>query len=202
MSIIASALASTLALTAAFAGQVRAGSIAYADPAGDATALGNLQSPRTSDAELDLLQVAWATTTDELVVTTRLTATGVPPASNGWAIAHYFTYEDIAFELLGQEVGTPSDLAFGDGVYLRPAEDTSVEFACVCRMVVRPESKSVEIRMELNSLGTAARTVDPRNQKPSAGSTLDELSTTSYRVAGFLLVSDRAAAPESSRLTV
>ena len=181
----------------------RAGSLSYADPPGDATAVAGNDVPRSSDPELDLLSAAWSTTSDELVITTSLTSLGAPVASDGWAIAHYFDYEDIAFEVLVQDVGTVTNTAIGpDGVYLRRAGDSSTEYPCVCRFSSTAEPPSMTVRVELHSLGSAAKFIDPRLPRPSAGSRLTELSTVSYRVAGFLLAADEAFSPEGAVLTV
>ena len=181
----------------------RAGSVSYADPPGDATAIAGLNTSRPSDSELDLLDVSWETTADELVVTTSLATLAEPVASDGWAIAHYFDYEDIRFELLIQDVGTVTATAIGsDGVYLRVAGDSRFEYPCVCRFTTKPDESRVTVTAELHSIGSAARAVDLRNSRPSAGSTFDRLQTTSYRVAGVLLAADEAFAPEESNLVV
>lgn len=181
----------------------RAGAVSYPDPAGDATAVGNAQPPRPSDPELDLLHVYWSTTSEELVVTTSLAALGGPVASDGWAVAHYLDYEGIAFEVLIQDVGQATATAFGpDGVYLRLAGDPLTEFGCVCRFTASPAQSTVTVRVELHSLGSAAKWVDPSLRRPAPGSQFTELQTTSYRVAGVLLASDRAAAPEGATLVV
>lgn len=189
-------------LLVASAAPARAGSLSYSDLRDDATRVADLDPPRSSDPELDLLEVNWRTTADELVVTTTLAAAGPPPAANGWALGQYFTYNDIAFELLAQDVGSPSDQAFGDGVYLRVEGDSSTEYPCVCRFIVRPERRQVEVRAELHSIGSAARTMQPRAPRPSVGSKFSALATVSYRVAGFLLAADDAAAPAEATLTV
>lgn len=181
----------------------RAGAVSYADPAGDATGVGETNPPRSSDAELDLLNVSWSTTADELVVTTSLTAMGTPLASDGWAIAHYLDYEGISFEVLIQDVGTATSTAIGtDGVYLRVAGDPSTEYPCVCGFSTDVEQARVTVRVELHSLGSAAKFIDPSLPRPSAGSQLSHLHTISYRVAGFLLAADEAVAPEGTILVV
>lgn len=185
------------------AAPAQAGSLSYTDPAGDATAVGNANPPRPSDPELDLRKVSWATTADEVVITTSLTALGSPTASDGWAIGHYFTYEDLRFEILVQDVGTATTTLIGpDGVYLRPAGDSTVEYPCVCRFILHPDRKAVTARVELHSIGSAAKTVDPRLPRPRPGSEFTKLHTTSYRVAGFLLAADRATAPEDAVLKI
>lgn len=181
----------------------RAGDASYSDPAGDATAVDDQHPPRSSDPELDLLNASWSTTADELVITTSLTAMGAPVASDGWAVAHYFDYEGIRFEVLIQDVGTATSTAIGpDGVYLRLAGDNSTEYPCVCGFSADAERARVTVRVELHSLGTAVRFIDPRIPRPTAGSRFTDLHTISYRVAGFLLAADRAAAPEGTSLVV
>lgn len=180
----------------------RAGSLSYADAAGDATAIGDTDLPRPSDPELDLLDVSWATTPDELVVNTTLSALGEPVASNGWAIAHYFDYEDISFEIVVQDNGVPSSAAFPDGIYLRVAGDSTTEYPCVCRYTLHSDKAQVTTMVELHSIGSAVRALDPRTPRPMAGSTFSALNTTSYRVAGFLLAADRAAAADGVTLVV
>ena len=181
----------------------RAGTLSYADPAGDATAVGESDLPRSSDPELDLLDASWSTTSDELVVTASLTAMGDPLASDGWAIAHYFVYEGINFEVLIQDVGTATSTAIGpDGVYLRVAGDSSTEYPCVCRFTPNPDKASVTVRVELHSIVSAVRAIDPSLPRLAAGSQLTDLLTTSYRVAGFLLAADKAFAPEGAILVV
>lgn len=181
----------------------RAGGASYADPAGDATAVDDQHPPRSSDPELDLLNASWSTTADELVVTTSLTALGSPVASDGWAVAHYFDYEGIRFEVLIQDVGTLTSTAIGpDGVYLRIAGDNSTEYPCVCGFSTDANQARVTVRVELHSLGSAVRFIDPSLPRPRAGSRFTGLSTTSYRVAGFLLAADKAVAPEGTSLVV
>lgn len=177
--------------------------MAYADPADDATAVGGNELPRSSDPELDLLRATWSTTADELVVTTVLTALGEPVASDGWAVAHYLEYEGIPFEVLVQDVGTATSTAIGpDGVYLRVAGDSSTEYPCVCRLSADVERATMTVRVELHSLGSAAKFVDPRLPRPSPGSRFTELHSISYRVAGFLLAADKAFAPEGAAVVV
>ena len=198
-------LALTFLVAVAFlsAAPARAGSVSYADPAGDATAVDDHHPPRSSDPELDLLTASWSTTADELVITTSLTAMGAPVASDGWAIAHYLDYQDIDFEVLVQDVGLATNTAIGpDGVYLRRAGDSSTEYPCVCRFNSDPDRATMTVRVELHSLGSAAKFVDPRLPRPSAGSRFTELRTVSYRVAGFLLAADEAIAPEGASLVV
>ena len=181
----------------------RAGALSYADPAGDATAVATTDVPRSSDAELDLLNTAWSTEPDELVITSTLTAVGEPVASDGWAVGQYFDYEGIRFEVLIQDVGTATNTAIGpDGVYLRVAGDSSTEYPCVCRFSADPDRARVTVRVELHSIVSAVRSIDPRLPRPVAGAQFTELHTTSYRVAGFLLAADEAAAPEGTSLVV
>lgn len=181
----------------------RAGALSYNDPAGDATAIDDLKPPRSSDPELDLLEVSWSTTSDELVISTSLAKVGQPVASDGWAIAHYFDYEDIVFEVLIQDVGVATSSAIGpDGVYLRRAGDSTTEYPCVCRFSADPGRATVTVRVELHSIGSAAKVIDPRLRRPSPGSRFTDLRTTSYRVAGFLLAADHAAPKEGTVLTV
>ncbi len=181
----------------------RAGTLSYADPAGDATAVAGNDVPRSSDAELDLLKASWSTTSDELVVTASLTAMGAPLASDGWAVAHYFDYEAIRFEVLIQDVGMATSTAIGpDGVYLRVAGDSSTEYPCVCGFNTNPDQATVTVRVELHSIGSAVRAIDPRLPRPAAGSQFTDLHTISYRVAGFLLAADEAFAPEGTFLVV
>ncbi|MBW3537558.1 MAG: hypothetical protein KY395_07305 [Actinobacteria bacterium] len=188
-----------LVAAAALATPVKAGSLTYTDPGGDATAVDNYDPPRPSDPELDILEVAWSTTAEELVITTTLETIGEPIASNGWAVAHYLDYEGIRFEILVQDVGTPSDAVFGDGVYLRRAGDSSTEYPCVCRTFSEPETAQVHVFVELHSLGSAARFVDPRIRRPGPGAIFSDLETVSYRILGALFASDRAEpAPDTN----
>ena len=180
----------------------RAGSLTYADNAGDATAVRDTNLPRPSDPELDILEVAWSTTADDLIITTELESIGEPVGSNGWAVAQYLDYEGIRFEILVQDVSTPSDQVFGDGVYLRVAGDSSTEYPCVCRTYSEPATAKVTVHVELHSLGTAARIIDPRLPRPRAGATFSDLETVSYRMAGFLLSADRAAPPPETTFVV
>lgn len=191
-----------LLLVAAGAAPTRAGALSYLDPAGDATALGDVSPPRPSDPELDLLDVSWSTTSDDLVVDSTLAAIGEPIGSNGWAIAQFFHYEGIDFEVLAQDVGAPTSSVFGDGVYLRVAGDSTTEYPCVCRFIVRPDSPRVTVTVELHSIGSAVKVVDPTTPRPAVGAQFSDLRTTSYRVTGVLLAADRAAAPEGETLTV
>ena len=197
--LLAAGLVGALALSTLPA---QAGPLAYPDPAGDATAVDDANPPRPSDPELDLLDVSWSTTSDELVVSTTLGAIGEPVASNGWAVAHYFTYEDIRFELLVQDVGTPSSAVFSDGVYLRVAGDSSTEYPCVCRFNVEPGAARVRVHIELHSLGSAVRFIDPSTPRPGAGSTFTSLETISSRVVGFLFAADHAAPPPETIFVV
>ncbi len=164
----------------------RASGVQYADPADDARDVHNLElDARSSDPELDLLEVRWASTAEELVITTKLKAVGEPVASNGWALSHFFEYGAMEFELLGQEMGTPSERAFPDGVYLRGRYDSSVEYACVCRMTIDRAKTEVTVRIELNSIGSAVRTQDPRAKRPGPGSVIEVVSSRSFRAAGI-----------------
>ncbi|HUR50282.1 MAG TPA: hypothetical protein VMY88_12245 [Acidimicrobiales bacterium] len=181
----------------------RAGTLSYADPADDATAVAETQAPRPSDPELDLLDVSWSTSADELVVTTSLTALGDPAASDGWAIGHYFTYEDLRFEVLVQSSGAATSTVFGpSGVYLRPAGDSTTEYPCVCRFTAHPDRPAVTAHIELHSIVSAVRASDPSLPRPAAGSHFTELETTSYRILGVLLSADHAIAPEGASLVV
>lgn len=67
----------------------RASSLSYSDQPGDATAIGDTDLPRPSDPQLDLLEISWSTTADELAIDTRVGELDEPVASNGWAVAHY-----------------------------------------------------------------------------------------------------------------
>ena len=198
--IVAVALAGLVATT--LGAPARAGSLTYADHAGDATQVRDNDLPRPSDPELDLLEVDWSTTADELIITTSLGAIGEPVASNGWAVAHYLDYEGIRFEILVQDSGTPTDALFGDGVYLRVAGDSRTEYPCVCRTYSEADTARVTVHVELHSLGTAVRFIDPRIPRPRAGSTFTELETVSYRTVGFLLSADGAAPPPDTTFVV
>ena len=181
----------------------RAGAVSYSDPEGDATGVYSLAPPRPSDPELDLRAVTWSTTADELIVTTSLTALGEPLASDGWAVTHYLEYAGIQFEVLIQDVGTATSTIFGpDGVYLRPANDSSTEYPCVCGFTLDAKQAKVTLRVELHSIGSAARYVDPRAPRPTAGAKFTDLRTTSFRVAGALLAADHAAPPDGATLRV
>ena len=196
-------LALAAVVSALLATPANAGALSYADPADDATTVADADLPRPSDPELDLRDVSWTTTAEELVITTSLSALGAPVASDGWALGHYFEYEGIHFELLVQDVGAATNALFGpDGVYLRPAGDSSSEFPCVCRFTLDTDHGTVTARAELHSIGSAAKSVDPRLPRPAPGAHFAELRTISYRVAGALLAADRAAAPEGAILAV
>lgn len=181
----------------------RASTLSYSDPAGDATAIASTNPSRPSDPQLDLLNVSWSTTADELIVATSLTALGEPLASDGWAVAHYLEYAGIQFEVLIQDVGAATNTVFGpDGVYLRPAGDSTTEYSCVCGFTLDAKQAKVTVRVELHSIGSAARTVDPRTPRPAAGAEFTDLRTTSFRVAGALWASDHAAPAEDATLRV
>lgn len=197
------ALAVAGLLMAGLALPVRAGGVEYSDPAGDARDVHNLEVPsRPSDEELDLLSVRWSGSSDELVVSTRLATIGEPSASNGWAVSHYFEYSGMDFELLGQSMGVPSEQVFPDGVYLRDRYDPNIEYPCVCRMVVDDQRAEVTVRIELHSIGSAARTSNPRAARPGPGAVIEVAGTTSFRAAAFLLAADRAFPSRSRSLTL
>ena len=197
------ALGLSLALLALPARPAVAGGVQYTDVAGDARDVYNVKlDARPSDPELDLRAVAWATSADELTVTTTLTAVGDPVASNGWAVSHYFDYAGFDFELLVQNSGTPSDQVFTDGVYLRNEGDSTIEYPCVCRMVVDPAKRQVTVRIELHSIGSAARAIDPRAKRPGPGSVFEISGTTTFRMAGFLLAADKAFPSRARSLTL
>ena len=181
----------------------RAAGLSYQDAAGDATELFEVQTPRPSDPELDVLQVDWSTSAEALTIVTRFTELGEPVASNGSAYIQSFVYEGVRYEFLQQVSGSPTSQVFPSGLYFRPTDDPTTEFGCAsCSARFDFTAKTLTITAGLKSMAAAFREYQPEAPKFGAGSILEAPITTTQRFLGLLLTADHASPPAGTRLVV
>lgn len=91
-----------------------------------------------------------------------------------------------------QDIGRPSDAVFSDGVYLPAAAESTTDYPCSCRSHLQPDRSSVMVHVDLRSLGSAARAIDPTGPRLARGAEFTDLESVHYRMAGFLLAADHA----------
>ena len=180
----------------------RAGGLAYEDSAGDATEIFEVDTPRPSDPELDVLHVDWSTSVDTLTIVTRLTELGEPIASNGSAYIQSFVYEGERYEFLQQVSGSPSNQVFPAGLYFRPTDDPVREFSCSCSARFDFTGKTLTITASLKSMAAAFREYQPDAPRFGPGSVIEAPITTTQRFLGLLFTADHAQPPAGTRLVV
>lgn len=200
------ALVAAVAVGLLLAGQpVRAGELVVPDPAGDATGLSDevRSSPRPSDAELDILEVKYASTPTELRIDMKVAKVGVPQGSQGFTYRVRFGHGGADWEFLYQVLDVPG---FNQPYFtLRPgsAEGSQDSIGCKCSGKINGKTATLEIRAEIASLSRAIRAYAPDSPPIQAGTKLENLTNVTDRLTGFLLLpADWAEPADGASFTV
>ena len=194
-----------MAMTAGTVLPARASTLAWEDPAGDATAIGFEQvpggetSPRPSDPELDIRTVGFALQGDSIVATTKMEAGGFPKASGGSVWRFYFSHkQDQYFFQALAATAEYSQVFLSTPRFYRVTPDdpdptsNGEELRCDCKMAVNVDQGTVQFTIKVSSVAK------PLKVAPGAVE-LSKLELRTYRRAQWYLLSDIARAPESSK---
>ena len=173
----------------------------WEDPAGDANAfsidrLAVESTPRPSDPELDIRQVAFTLEGDSIVATTSMEAGGFASASGGSVWRFHFGHKDDQYFFQAQ-AGTPEYSQVFTSVprFYRVTPDdpdptsNGEELRCDCKMTLDLAKGNVRFAIKTASVAKTLRT-------PLGSLELKELEMKSYRRLQWYLLADVAPAPE------
>ena len=173
-------------------GPARAGELAVADPAGDATGLDLLgmpeaqSTPRPSDAELDILGLTWRSDAKDIKIDLKLDKIGHPVGSIGYTYRVNFTHAGHDYHFLHQVLGPPESqnvsFAFREG---------STVIECRCSGKIDGKTATLQVTAEIGSLGRALKANGGESLGP--GTKLTGISASTDRIVGFLMAVDVAA---------
>lgn len=176
----------------------RAGELSVDDPAGDATGVDLLgtpeaqSTPRPSDAELDILNMAWRSDAKDLKIDLKLAEIGHPIGSVGYSYRLNFTHAEIDYHFLYQVLGPPD--AQSVSFVFRDADGNVIE--CRCSGKVDGKTATLQVTAEIASLGRALKTNSGTALGP--GTKLTNITGTTDRILGFLVAVDTASAPPAT----
>ena len=187
-------LASTLALglgLLALPSPVVAGPVSWSDEAGDANGFDPLpppaptvagSSPRPSDEGLDLLAASVASDGQALVFTAQTAVDAIPPGASGTTMRFLFTYDDIAYQLIGQRTAPDFTTVITSGLFFRAREPSSPELACrECTIRYEAKTATVQVRVLVSSLASGVRAHSASSPKLAPGATFTNLAVLAQR---------------------
>ncbi len=188
-------LVATLAMVSG--SPARAGDLSVPDPAGDATGfdlLGTPQAqstPRPSDAELDILGMAWKSDAKELKIDLKLAKVGHPVGSVGYSYRLNFTHADHDYHFLYQVLGPP-----GSQTVTFVFREGSTRIECRCSGKVDGKTATLHVTAEIGSLGRALKASSGTAFGP--GTKLTGVFGTTDRIVGFLVAVDVVTPPNAT----
>lgn len=168
-----------------------AGSLKWADAAGDATGVDPLpppadgvitSSPRPQDEGLDLLGASVTSDGQSVVFTAKTASDAIPPGASGTTVRFLFSYGGVRYQFIAQRTSAEFSAAISSGVFLRSREPSSPELPCrECTVKYEPKTASVVVSAQLASLASAIRTHSPGSKKLGPGSVLTDLEVLAQR---------------------
>ena len=177
-------------------GPVQAGEFKIADPAGDATGVNAVEStPRPSDAELDILNVAYFSDGKQLKIDLKMAKIGQPVGAAGYTYRVNFTHGGTQYQFLYQVLVEP----FNTPLFILRSGTTGDEVVCKCSGKVNGKTATLEIRADIASMSRGIKAFDPSAPPIGPGTKFTNLNNSADRVLGLLISADLAnAKPEQA----
>lgn len=172
-----------------------AASLAWTDPAGDASLL-----VEPSEPSLDLIKASVATDASKLRwnATLKQAALGNPPASAGYFFVFEFGYHAIKYDLRVRED------VLGSTIALRAVETGAMDLPCKdCKYKFDRKTSVVSIEVPIASLAESIKGHDSAAPPFRKGAKVDSLLVGAYRsFVGVFERFDDAPAPEGAEFTI
>ena len=173
-----------------------AGSLAWTDPAGDATGVDPLpppapgtvgSSPRPQDEGLDLLELTAQSDGQAVTFTARTAIDEIPAGATGATIRFVFSYDGVGYQFIAQRTAPDFSTVISSGVFFRAREPSSPELACrECTVRYDPKAASVTVTALVSSLTSAIRQHAPDSPKFGPGAELTDITVLAQRNAAPL----------------
>lgn len=171
----------------------RAGELNQPDPAGDATAVGDVEStPRPSDPELDILGVKYSSDGKEFRIDMKMAKIGQPAAAIGFTYRLNFTHGATSYQFLYQVLAVPG---IDQPVFVLRSGATGDSVTCKCSGKVNGKTATLEIRADIASLARGMKAFDPGAPPITPGTKFTDLVNSADRVVGCCLVAADFANP-------
>ena len=172
----------------------RAGELNQPDPAGDATAVGDVEStPRPSDPELDILGVKYSSDGKELRIDMKMAKIGQPIGGIGYTYRVNFTHGETQYQFLYQVLAVPG---VDQPSFILRSGATGDEVSCKCSGKVNGKTATLEIRADIASLARGMKAFDPDAPPVGPGTNFTNLVNTADRILGCCLVAADFANPK------
>jgi len=190
-----SAVAAVVALVMV-SGPVRAGEFKIPDPAGDATGFEAVEStPRPSDPELDILNVAYSSNGKDLKIDLKMAKIGQPVGAAGFTYRVNFAHGGTQYQFLYQVLVPP----FNTPVFVLRSGATGDDVVCKCSGKINGKTATLEIRADIASMSRGIRAFDPSAPPIGPGTKFTNLNNSADRILGLLISADLAnAKPEQA----
>jgi len=189
-----SAVAAVVAL-GMVSGPAQAGEFKIPDRAGDATGVDTVEStPRPSDPELDILNVAYSSDGKQLKIDLKMAKIGQPVGSAGYTYRVNFTHGGTQYQFLYQVLEGP----FAPGFFFRSGA-AGDRVTCKCSGTVNGKTATLEIRADIASMSRGIKAFDSSAPPIGPGTKFTNLNNSADRILGLLISADRAnAKPEQA----
>lgn len=188
-------LLSCLSAAALTAPGSAAPAVEWADPAGDANGLPEVEStPRPSDPELDVLNVTFNRRGDSLVASLRLERLGIAPGSFGSVYRWYFTLKDAEYYFMARSATPEYDqLYYSTPAFYQvdPLGVEDVELRCDCKAIFDSKTNTVSFAIKWDGI-----------KKTIKGGELTNLYALTFRRYSLFIDADTARAPEKASFTL
>lgn len=178
----------------------RAGELSVADPKGDATAVGDVEStPRPSDPELDILAVRYSSDAKELRIDMKMAKIGQPVGGIGFTYRLNFTHGATDYQFLYQVLAVPG---IDQPAFILRSGATGDDVACRCSGKVNGKTATLEIRADIASLARGMKAFDSAAPPIGPGTKFTALTNTADRIVGCCLIAaDHANPPAPATFT-
>jgi hypothetical protein len=177
-------------------GPAQAGEFKIPDPAGDATGVHTVEStPRPSDPELDILNVAYFSDGKDLKIDLKMAKIGQPVGSAGYTYRVNFTHGGTQYQFLYQVLEGPFNTP---GFFFRSGAAGN-EVTCKCSGKVNGKTATLEIRADIASMSRGIKAFDSSAPPIGPGTKFTKLNNSADRILGILVAADLAnAKPEQA----
>ena len=178
----------------------RAGELNVADPAGDATAVDDVEStPRPSDPELDILGVHYSSNAKEFRIDMKMAKIGQPVGGLGYTYRLNFTHGATTYQFLYQVLAVPGLEQPFFGLRSGAAGD---DVTCKCSGKVNGKTATLEIRADIASMARGMKAYDADAPPIRPGAKFTNLTNTADRIVGCCLIAaDHANPPAPATFT-